>query len=161
MRCHELDVRDHRQAADVLACQRAGYAVEAELLGFDGIPPLRETLDELMHCGERFLGSYDQEGLAGVVSWEKLGDGTVDICRLVVAPRAFRRGHATALLDELDRAEPAWRYTVSTGTVNVPALMLYQSRGFVPVEIREVAHGVTITLLERRAPRPATGTRRI
>src|SRR5712691_3997279 len=152
MHCRELDVRDRRQAADVLACQRAGYAVEAELLGFDGIPPLRETLDELMRCGERFLGSYDLDGLAGIVSWEKLAGGTVDVCRLVVAPRAFRRGHATALLDELDRAEPAGRYTVSTGTANVPALTLYRSRGFVPVGIREVAEGVTVTMLERREP---------
>jgi len=151
MRCRELDVRDPRQAADVLACQRAGYAVEAELLGFDGIPPLRETLDELMHCGERFLGSYDEEGLAGVVSWEKLADATVDICRLVVAPRAFRRGHATALLDALDQAEPGARLTVSTGTANAPALALYQRRGFVPVGIREVAAGVTVTVLERRS----------
>jgi ribosomal protein S18 acetylase RimI-like enzyme len=150
MRCRELDVRDRRQAADMLACQRAGYAVEAELIGFDGIPPLRETLDELMHCGERFLGSYDPEGLAGIVSWEKLADGTVDICRLVVAPRAFRRGHATALLDGLDRAEPARRLTVSTGTRNLPALTLYQSRGFVPVGIRQVAQGITVTMLERR-----------
>ena len=147
--CRELDVRDRRQATEVLACQRAGYAVEAELLGFDGIPPLHEALDELMHCGERFLGSYDEEGLAGIVSWESLPDGTVDICRLVVAPRAFRRGHATALLDELDRAEPAGRFTVSTGTANVPALALYRNRGFVPVGIREVAQGVTVTILER------------
>jgi GNAT superfamily N-acetyltransferase len=151
--CRELDVRDRRQATEVLACQRAGYAVEAELLGFDGIPPLHEALDELMHCGERFLGSYDEEGLAGIVSWERLPDGTVDICRLVVAPRAFRRGHATALLDELDRAEPAGRFTVSTGTANVPALALYRNRGFVPVGIREVAQGVTVTMLERQALR--------
>jgi ribosomal protein S18 acetylase RimI-like enzyme len=152
VRCRELDVRDRHEAADVLACQRAGYAVEAELLGFDGIPPLRETLDELMRCGERFLGSYDEEGLAGVVSWEKLADGTVDICRLVVAPRAFRRGHATALLDALDQVEPAGRFVVATGTANAPALRLYQRRGFVPVGIREVAAGVTVTMLERRAP---------
>ena len=34
----ELDIGDGRTAAAVLACQRAGYEVEAELMGFDGIP---------------------------------------------------------------------------------------------------------------------------
>jgi len=153
MRCRELDISDPGNAAEVLACQRAGYAVEAKLIGFDGIPPLRETLDELIRCGERFLGSYDPEGLAGIVSWKKLADGTVDICRLVVAPRAFRRGHAGALLDTLALAEPAERFTVSTGAANVPALTLYHRRGFVPVGTREVAPGVLVTVLERRAPR--------
>lgn len=152
MRCHELDISDPGNAADVLACQRAGYVVEAELIGFDGIPPLHETLDELVHCGERFLGSYDQEGLAGIVSWKKLADGTVDICRLVVAPRAFRMGHASALLDALALAEPAKRFTVSTGTANIPALTLYHRHGFVPVGTREVAPDVLVTLLERRTP---------
>ena len=143
----ELYIGDRDTAAAVLACQRAGYAVEAELMCFDGIPPLHETLGELLRCGERFLGSYDKEGLAGIVSWEKLVDGTVDICRLVVAPRAFRMGHATALLDALG---PAERFVVSTGTANTPALALYLRHGFVPVGTREVAPNVTVTLLERK-----------
>jgi ribosomal protein S18 acetylase RimI-like enzyme len=148
-----LDVRDPRDAADVLLCQQAGYAIEAELIGFDGIPPMHETLEELRACGERFLGSYDQEGLAGVVSWNHLADGTVDICRLVVHPRAFRRGHATTLLDALDAAISTDRMIVSTGTANAPALALYRRRGFVPVEKREIAPNVTVTLLERRGSR--------
>lgn len=148
-----LSIGDRSTAAAVLACQRAGYAVEAELMGFGGIPPLYETLDELVQCGERFFGSYDQTGLAGVVSWKKLADETVDIGRLVVAPRAFRMGHATVLLDVLSLAEPAERFTVSTGTANVPALALYRRHGFVPIGTREVGPEVTVTLLERRTRR--------
>jgi ribosomal protein S18 acetylase RimI-like enzyme len=129
-------------------------------MGFDGIPPLHETLDELRECGERFFGSFDAAGLAGVVSWKKLADGTVDICRLVVAPRAFRMGHATALLDAVDLAEPAERFSVSTGTANIPALMLYRRHGFAPVGTREVAPGVTVTLLERRTRHPCLQEKR-
>jgi ribosomal protein S18 acetylase RimI-like enzyme len=144
----------------VVACQRAGYAVEAELIGFQGIPPLYETVDELRVCGESFLGSYDEERLAGVVSWQRLVDGAVDICRLVVTPWAFRRGHATALLDALDAAEPADHTIVSTGTANRPALTLYRRRGFIPVANREIAPRVTVTLLERRGPSTAQGNHR-
>jgi hypothetical protein len=43
---------------------------------------------------------------------------------------------------------------VSTGTANRPALALYQRRGFLPAGQRQIAPGVTITVLERRG-RPA------
>jgi ribosomal protein S18 acetylase RimI-like enzyme len=59
------------------------------------------------------------------------------------------RGIATALLDGLDRAEPAQRAVVSTGTANHPALALYRRRGFVPIGTRQIAPGTSITILER------------
>ena len=49
--------------------QRASYAVEAKLIGFDGIPALHESLEELRDCEESFLGLDDETGLAGAVSW--------------------------------------------------------------------------------------------
>ena len=95
------------------------------------------------------------------MSWVRFQDGTLDICRLMVHPRAFRRGIATALLDGLDRAEPAQRAVVSTGTANHPALALYMRRGFTPVGTRQVAPGTTITILERHnAPLQPVGDKR-
>ena len=149
-----LDLSD----PDTLRClrdlQRASYAVEARLIGFDGIPALHESLEDLRDCGESFLGLYDETGLAGAVSWVRLRDGTLDICRLMVHPRAFRRGIATALLDGLDRAEPARRAVVSTGTANQPALALYTRRGFTPIGTRPIAPGTSITILERHSAPP-------
>jgi ribosomal protein S18 acetylase RimI-like enzyme len=69
----------------------------------------------------------------------------VDICRLVVHPRAHRRGIASKLLDAL----PDGPQTVSTGSKNEPALALYRKRGFVEVGEREVAPGVSLTDLSR------------
>ena len=150
-----LDLSDPGTLRGVRDLQRASYAVEAELIGFDGIPPLHESLQELRDCRESFLGVDDETGLAGAVSWARLLDGTLDICRLMVHPRAHRRGIATALLDGLDRAEPARRVVVSTGTANHPALALYRRRGFTPVGTRWIAPAVSITILERRERRPA------
>lgn len=149
----ELDVHDTATATALVAVQRAAYAVEAELIGFHGIPQLHETVADLRAARERFLGLHDTEGLAGAVGWQRLPDDTVEICRLVVAPRAFRRGYATALLDALDEREPATRTLVSTGSRNTPALALYRGRGFRPVRVTEVAPGVSITELERVRPR--------
>lgn len=155
-RPERLDLSDEDILRQLWELQRAAYAVEAELIGFDGIPPLHESLDELRDRadpgGERFLGVLDTGGLAGAVSWTVDDDGTLDICRLVVHPRAHRSGIATALLDALDALEPAERVTVSTGTANTPALTLYRGRGFVPTGTREIAPGVTVTLLARHRP---------
>ncbi|MEU6071538.1 GNAT family N-acetyltransferase [Streptomyces sp. NPDC047082] len=145
-----LDLADPVALRHLWELQRAAYAVEAELIGFDGIPPLHETLQELRGCTESFLGVTDETSLAGAVSWTRLHDGTLDICRLVVHPRAHRRGIATALLNSLDALEPAAVTLVSTGTANQPALALYQGRGFTPQSERQIAPGVTVTLLERK-----------
>ena len=81
-----------------------------------------------------------------------LDDGTVDIHRLVVAPRAFRRGVASALLDELDARYPDRPILVSTGRDNAPALELYRRRGFTVVREREAIPGLWIAELERGRP---------
>jgi hypothetical protein len=81
-----LDLSDPDTLRRLWDLQRASYAVEAELIGFDGIAALHESLQELRDCGESFLGLDDETGLAGAVSWARLQDGTLDICRLMVHP---------------------------------------------------------------------------
>ncbi|WP_405551119.1 GNAT family N-acetyltransferase [Streptomyces sp. NBC_01171] len=154
---HRLDLADPATLRQLWELQRAAYAVDATLIGFDGIPPLHETLQELRGCTESFLGIADETGLAGAVSWTRLDDGTLDICRLVVHPRAHRRGVATALLNRLDAIESADLTLVSTGTANHPALALYEKRGFTPTSKRQIAPGVTVTLLERKTEAPPNG----
>lgn len=144
-----LDLADDATARAVLFLQREAYAVEAALIGSNGIPALTETLAELRAADEDWLGVADDGGLAGAVSWRELGDGTVDIHRLVVAPRAFRRGVASTLLDELDRRFPERPMVVSTGRANEPALTLYARRGFTVLREREVAPGLVIAELGR------------
>ena len=148
-----LDLADEAIARFVLALQREAYAVEAELIAADGIPQLTETLGELLAAGLDWLGTFDETGLTGTVSWKVLDDGTVDIHRLVVAPRAFRRGTATGLLDALDARFPGRRTLVSTGRDNGPARELYRRRGFTVVREREAIAGLWITDLERRGRR--------
>jgi ribosomal protein S18 acetylase RimI-like enzyme len=149
----ELDLADEAVARSVLTLQRDSYAVEAALIGSDGIPALTETLDGLRAAGETWLGHSDEDGLTGAVSWRELPDGTVDIHRLVVAPRAFRQGVATALLDALDLRYPDRPMVVSTGRENAPACELYRRRGFALLREREVVPGLWIAELGR----PASG----
>jgi ribosomal protein S18 acetylase RimI-like enzyme len=147
---HELDLADDATAHAVLALQRESYAVEAALIGSDGIPALSEPLDALRAAGETWLGVSDDAGLSGALAWRELEDGTVDICRLVVALRAFRRGIASRLLDALDERFPRRAMVVSTGRDNGPAIALYRGRGFHEVRHREAAPGLFVTELERQ-----------
>ena len=152
-----LDLADDKTARAVLALQRAAYAVEAALIGSDGIPALTETLDQLRGRDESWLGVFDPLGLSGALAWCELDDGTVEISGLVVAPRAFRQGIGTSLLDALDEAFPDRRMVVSTGSANAPAMGLYRRRGFSPIREREAAPGLLVTELERHAGAPARG----
>ncbi|MFF5028840.1 GNAT family N-acetyltransferase [Streptomyces collinus] len=145
-----LDLSDTATLRQLWHLQQAAYAVEARLIGFDGIPQLHESLERLGACDESFLGVRDGTGLVGAVSWTRSRSGVLDICRLVVHPDAHRRGVATALLDALDSIEPAELTLVSTGTANLPAVALYRRRGFVATGECRIAPGVTLTLLERR-----------
>jgi ribosomal protein S18 acetylase RimI-like enzyme len=154
-----LNLADPDTLRQLWDLQRASYAVEAQLIGFDGIPPLHESLDQLRACDESFLGVHDESRLIGALAWTRLPDGSLDICRLVVHPDAHRRGIATALLDALDSIEPAESTIVSTGTANLPALALYRRRGFTPVGERQIAPGVTVTLLERENASASQPTR--
>lgn len=139
---------DRALAERVLTIQHAAYAVEAALIGFDGIPPLQEDLAGLMASTEHWLGRYDGETLVGAVAYE-LGLGVVEISRLIVDPAHARRGHGRALLDHLDKLEPRRVSRVSTGSLNTPAVNLYTSRGYRVRSRIEVGPGVEITQFER------------
>jgi ribosomal protein S18 acetylase RimI-like enzyme len=143
-----LDVTDRTLAERLLTIQHAAYAVEAELIGFDGIPPLQEDLDGLMSSTEHWLGRYDGNTLVGAVAYGVSAD-TVEIDRLIVDPAHARRGHGRALLDHLDLIEPRPISLVSTGSANTPAVNLYKSRGYTPVGELEVAPGIYITQFRR------------
>jgi ribosomal protein S18 acetylase RimI-like enzyme len=143
-----LDLTDAKLAERVLAIQHAAYAVEAQLIGFSGIPPLHEDLAGLMASTEEWLGRYDGETLVGAVAYE-LTPGVVEISRLIVDPEHARRGHGRALLDHLDELEPRPISRVSTGSLNTPAVNLYTSRGYRVRSRIEVAPGVELTQFER------------
>jgi ribosomal protein S18 acetylase RimI-like enzyme len=148
----EISVLDHRDpgvAEEVVAVQRAAYAVEAELIGFDDLPPLREEPEALAEADLLVLGAHDGPDLVGVLGYERDGD-VVEIDRLAVRPAAFRRGVARSLLDDLHTREgPDARFAVSTGAANEPAIALYRSLGYLWVADEPLAVGITVSRFVR------------
>jgi len=146
-----LDHRDPEVARSIVALQRASYAVEARLVGYPGIPALRETEEDVRSSDERFLAVEDDGVPVGVLSYSREG-GTVEICRLVVSPDHFRQGIAGVLLAAIERAEPdARRLVVSTAVANRPAVALYEKHGYRKTETHALPDGLRIIRLLKHA----------
>ncbi|WP_199623655.1 GNAT family N-acetyltransferase [Paenibacillus alkalitolerans] len=142
-----FDISQPEHAKSVVELQQLSYPVEAKLIGLETIPPLLDTPDTLMSCGETFIGCFEGDLLAGAVSYKLDGD-TVDIHRMMVHPERFRRGIAQSLLDAVLSVPGARKAVVSTGSANVPAVKLYERNGFKETEKVEIAPAVTITRFE-------------
>ncbi|HYH89069.1 MAG TPA: GNAT family N-acetyltransferase, partial [Solirubrobacteraceae bacterium] len=82
-----------READVLLAVQRAGYAVEARLVGVDSLPPQHESIEDLR--AETIWVAEAGGSVGGMLGVED-GDDLV-IARLVVAPGHMRRGIGRAL----------------------------------------------------------------
>ncbi|NRQ36826.1 GNAT family N-acetyltransferase [Nonomuraea sp. NN258] len=140
---------------ELLALQHASYAVEAEIIGDDRIPPLHETLDDLRAQPLIWLGAFDDDDrLAGAVAWAETGT-EVDLDRLVVHPRALRQGIGRALVKEVMTRAAERGIVVSTGQGNAPARALYERLGFGLTDEIEVIPGLWIA----RYAYPAAATR--
>jgi ribosomal protein S18 acetylase RimI-like enzyme len=113
----------------VLAVQRAAYAIEAELIGYPDLPPLRETLAALQATEEELWLCCEGDALVGVVGLEQCDEEMV-IARLFVAPSSFRRGVGSALVAHALAQAAGRRVRVGTGGRNAPALALYERFGF-------------------------------
>src|SRR5690349_7538102 len=100
-----LDLQDRAAVEAMLPVHRASYAVEAELIGYPDLPPLKQTADEIAASGEEIWLCDEGEEIVGGVGLQDDAEVVV-IARLFVAPTAFRRGIGTAAVElAIARAE--------------------------------------------------------
>jgi len=123
----KIDITNPDIAKEVLNIQLPAYQIEAKLIGFDEI-------DSLQQCGETFYGYYINGNLCGVISFV-IESFVLDIHRLFVDPKYFRKGIAKQLLDHILNVETGFdTVIVKTGNKNIPALRFYQKYGFAQEE---------------------------
>lgn len=150
----KLDLKDPATAFRILELQTVSYSIEARMINFYGIPPLKDTIESLFCCDELFYGYYIEERIAGLISYIQI-DALIDICRLAVHPEVFRRGIAGSLIDFVMNINSVTsRIIVSTGKNNVPAVNLYLKKGFNKVRDSEIANGIYITEFEKVLMKP-------
>lgn len=146
----KLNLNNKDIVKELLKLQIASYKVEADIINFYEIPPLKDTIDSLKECDEIFYGLYIENNIAGIISY-KIIENIVDIHRVAVYPQYFRMGIAGELLNFVEGLHSNInKVVVCTGKKNLPAINLYLKNGYKKINDIEVSKGVYLTKFEKR-----------
>ncbi len=139
-------------AEQILKLQRLCYRPEAALYDDWTLPPLMQTLRELLaqYYDHTILAARLGEEVVGSVR-ARLEDGTCHVGRLVVHPRLQGRGLGTRLMREIEASLPeAERYELFTGHLSEGNFRLYRRLGY--REFREEVVSPALRLVYLRKP---------
>lgn len=140
---------DDDNISEIIKIQKQAYKIESELINYDDIPPLKDNEITLKNCSEEFYGYYINNELAGIISY-KIRNKTLDIHRLAINPKFFRKGISNELLSFIEKKNTdIKRIIVSTGEKNIPAINLYTKNGFNKLENIKLDKSLTITKFEK------------
>lgn len=138
-------------AEEILALQKLAYVSEAELLDDFTIPPLRQTIDEI-------LTEFDYQIVLKVDLADRiigsvrccLQDGTCHIGKLIVHPDQQNRGIGTKLLQAAESQCPdAQRYELFTSHKSEKNLHIYEKCGYRIFKRNVISDKLTIVFLEK------------
>ncbi|RQW23055.1 GNAT family N-acetyltransferase [Bacillus sp. C1-1] len=146
----ELQVKNNEQSKALYRLQKVAYQIEANMLDFHEIPPLMESFAQFLKTTEVFYLYIEEDSILGAVSIDDNSDKVIEVTRMMVDPRFFRRGIARRLLQHIETLpnEPCV-LKVATGAKNAPAIQLYQSQGYQLMERKVVKGGVELVYFEK------------
>jgi ribosomal protein S18 acetylase RimI-like enzyme len=140
----KIDIRLLSVAEKVLELQKSSYQVEADIIDFYDIPPLKDDIVKLMKCNEEFWAYFVNKKIVGIISF-KTSKSVLDIHRLAVHPDFLRREIASDLLDFIENMESINNVVVCTAKNNKPAINIYLKKGYKPVEDIVVEKELSLT----------------
>ena len=136
---------------EILNLQYLAYQSEAALLGNKDIPPLKQTLDEMI--AEYHKGIILKMVVAGgliigsIRAWEM--KGTVHVGKLMIHPDYRQHGFATKLLGEIEKHYPQKRYELFTSTRSIDNIRLYQRMGYREFDRRSMDDRLDFVYMEK------------
>lgn len=116
----------------ILELQYLAYQSEAQLFHDSDIPPLKQTLQEVISEYKKgtILKALDGNNkITGSVR-AYCENGTVYIGKLIVHPDCQRNGIGTKLLLEIERIYPNKRYELFTSSRSTGNIKLYERLGY-------------------------------
>ena len=144
------------EAEQILELQRLSYRTEAALYDDWALPPLTQTLLELLeqYDDHTILAARLGDEVVGSVR-ARLEDGTCHVGRLVVHPRLQRCGLGSRLMREIEASFPdARRYELFTGHLSEGNLRLYRRLGYEEFSEEEISPSLRLVFLEKPGGSP-------
>lgn len=133
MHGYAIQKAGYEDLPEILRLQYLAYQSEADLFENRDIPPLKQTLDEVIsEYYEGIILKVEVDGdIIGSVR-AVLKNDTVYIGKLIVHPDFRRRGLGGRLLLEIERYFPEKRYELFTSTRSKDNIRLYERSGYRP-----------------------------
>ena len=135
---------------EILQLQYLSYQSEAALFGSRDIPPLKQTLDEVIaeYNNGIVLKMTDDDVIVGSIR-AKERNGTVYIGKLMVHPDYRRNGYGTKLLTEIEKYFPNKRYERFTSTRSTGNIRLYQNLGYKMFDCKAITDELQFVYMEK------------
>ena len=141
---------DLEDLQEILQLQYLSYQSEAALFGSRDIPPLKQTLDEVIaeYNNGIVLKMTDDDVIVGSIR-AKERNGTVYIGKLMVHPDYRRNGYGTKLLTEIEKYFPDKRYELFTSTRSTDNIRLYRNLGYKMFDRKAVTDELQFVYMEK------------
>ncbi|MGN0536490.1 MAG: GNAT family N-acetyltransferase [Acutalibacteraceae bacterium] len=136
---------------EILDLQYLAYQSEAKLLNNPDIPPLKQTLNDLINEYQKgIILKISDENNAIIGSVRGYCDnGTVYIGKLIVHPKKQGQGIGTKLLLEMEKEYPNKRYELFTSTKSEKNIKLYERLGYRIFAEKQVTKELRFVYLEK------------
>ena len=147
----KVEMASAKDAEEILDLQKLAYITEAETYDDYTIPPLTQTLPEMLDDFRNYtvLKATSDDVIVGSVRGQLTGD-SVYVGRLMVDPEYQNKGLGTRLMLALESAFPqAKKFTLGTGHRSARNLYLYNKLGYKIVSSEVVNENLVMVHLEK------------
>jgi len=151
----DAKIEDARQ---VLNLQKLAYISEAEIIGDYNIPPLTQTLEEIIEEFRQMVvlkaviqtKMLSKKKIIGSVR-AHLEYGTCFIGKLIVDPAHQNKGIGTKLMNEIEvRFKHAKRFELFTSSKSQKNIYLYQKLGYNIFKEEKINETLTLVYLDKK-----------
>ena len=142
---------DYKDLDEILRLQYLAYKSEAALFGTDDIPPLKQTIQEVIAEYDRgtVLKLVDDENVIIGSVRAKEENGTVYIGKLMVHPDHRGKGYGTRLLTEIEKYFSFKRCELFTSTRSVDNIRMYEKNGYKEYKREAISDELIFVYMEK------------
>lgn len=150
MNNYRIEKAEYNDLPEILKLQYLAYQSEAALFGTQDIPPLKQTLEEVVdefNAGIILKMVIDNRIIGSVRAKEQ--GGTAYIGKLMVHPEHRCKGYGTILLSEIEKCFPNKRYELFTSTRSKDNIRLYEKNGYSAFDSKKINDELEFVYMEK------------